>query len=270
MANIDPVCGMTVAPDGPHRMQYGGTTYLFCSAGCRARFKDQPEQFLAAPDGGQEHHDRHGHGDHGGGQDHHCDHDQDRHHHRHEHAQRGAAVPSGASGASAAPGADPVRYRCPMCPEVDEPRPGACPSCGMALEPHTLSAAPEDDGELRTMTRRLVVSALLTAPLIALPFTALAALPAFGWLQLAIASPVVLWGAAPFFQRAWTSVVNRSAQHVHPGRPRYRGRLPVQRGRHHCAHRVPHRGYRGRRRRGPVLLRERRRHHHAGAARPGA
>ncbi len=210
MANIDPVCGMTVAPDGPHRVQYGGTTYLFCSAGCRARFKDQPEQFLAAPDGGHEHHDRHGHGDHGGGQDHHCDHDQDRHHHRHEHAQRGAAVPSGAAGASAAPGADPVRYRCPMCPEVDEPRPGACPSCGMALEPHTLSAAPEDDGELRAMTRRLVVSALLTAPLIALPFTALAALPAFGWLQLAIASPVVLWGAAPFFQRAWTSVVNRS------------------------------------------------------------
>ena len=97
-----------------------------------------------------------------------------------------------------------------MCSEVDEPRPGACPSCGMALEPYALSAAPEDDGELRAMIRRLVVSALLTAPLMVLPFFAIAAWPAFGWLQLAIASPVVLWGAAPFFQRAWTSVVNRS------------------------------------------------------------
>ena len=80
----------------------------------------------------------------------------------------------------------------------------------MALEPRTLSATPEDDGELTAMTRRLVVSALLTAPLIALPLTAAAALPAFGWLQLVIASPVVLWGAAPFFQRAWASLVNRS------------------------------------------------------------
>ena len=97
-----------------------------------------------------------------------------------------------------------------MCSEVDEPRPGACPSCGMALEPYALSAGPEDDGELRAMIRRLVVSALLTAPLMVLPFFAIAAWPAFGWLQLAIASPVVLWGAAPFFQRAWTSVVNRS------------------------------------------------------------
>ena len=97
-----------------------------------------------------------------------------------------------------------------MCPEVDEPRPGACPSCGMALEPYALAAAPDDGGELRTMTRRLVVSALLTGPLMALPFTPAAALPAFGWLQLAIASPVVLWGAAPFFQRAWASLVNRS------------------------------------------------------------
>ena len=298
MANIDPVCGMTVAPDGPHREQYGGTTYLFCSAGCRTRFSDHPERFLTAPDGAHdhdhhhghdgdpEHHERAGHGEHEHGSssaDHrqrghhhvsehqghgahrqhephhgaehreHCAHHQveprPRHHepdslgshypesehqapgthqhnadqrreqprrrhgephaaseheHEHEHAPEGAAVLTGVRGGG------PVRYTCPMCPEVDEPRPGACPSCGMALEPSALSAAPEDDGELRAMTRRLAVSALLTAPLIALPFSAAAALPAFGWLQLAIASPVVLWGAAPFFQRAWTSVVNRS------------------------------------------------------------
>jgi Cu+-exporting ATPase len=231
MAHIDPVCGMTVAPDSAHRAQHSGTTYLFCSAGCQTRFSNQPEQFLAEPDATAEHHGHHHHDghDHEAGtaacthhdhaqQDHegahtgHC-HDQPHsaaaahahHEHHHGHGERHA-------GAAHMPAVDggPVRYTCPMCPEVDEPRPGACPSCGMALEAYALSAAPEDDSELRAMTRRLVVSALLTAPLIALPFTAAAALPAFGWLQLAIASPVVLWGAAPFFQRAWTSVTNRS------------------------------------------------------------
>ena len=97
-----------------------------------------------------------------------------------------------------------------MHPEVDEPRPGACPSCGMALEPREVSVTDDDGGELAAMTRRLVVSAVLTAPLIALPFTPAAAHPAFGWLQLALATPVVGWGAAPFFQRGWASVANRS------------------------------------------------------------
>ena len=97
-----------------------------------------------------------------------------------------------------------------MHPEVDEPRPGACPSCGMALEPREVSVTDDDGGELAAMTRRLVVSAFLTAPLIALPFSPAAAHPAFGWLQLALATPVVGWGAAPFFQRGWASVANRS------------------------------------------------------------
>lgn len=186
MVNIDPVCGMTVAPDSPHRVQHGEHTYLFCSAGCRDRFRDDPERFPARPDGEHEHHD---HGVHG--------------HAAHAHAG------SAAHGAGAR-GDGQSRYTCPMHPEVDEPRPGSCPVCGMALEPRTVSAAPEDDGELRAMTRRLAVSALLTAPLVILPFTSLAAAPAFGWLQLAIASPVVLWGAAPFFRRAWDSLANHS------------------------------------------------------------
>ena len=189
MVNIDPVCGMTVAPDSPHRVQHGEHTYLFCSAGCRDRFRDDPERFPAPPDGEHEHHD---HGVHGHGA-------------AHAHAHAGSAV----HGAGAR-GEGQSRYTCPMHPEVDEPRPGSCPLCGMALEPRTVSAAPEDDGELRAMTRRLAVSALLTAPLVILPFTSLAAAPAFGWLQMAIASPVVLWGAAPFFRRAWDSLTNHS------------------------------------------------------------
>ena len=259
MAHIDPVCGMTVAPDGPHRVRYGGVSYLFCSAGCRTRFNDHPERFVTCPEGAGGNHDHHRHHDsghadrdgaHGGhrhpeshhgsavtsrcdrrqgqsrggndraadhqehcGHQEHRGHDHGQPHHAHDvahasrghrHARPGAPAPAGARDAGT------VRYTCPMCPEVDEPRPGACPSCGMALEPYALSAAPEDDSELRAMTRRLVVSMLLTAPLIGLPFTPAVALPAFGWLQLAIATPVVLWGAAPFFQRAWSSVVNRS------------------------------------------------------------
>ena len=268
MANVDPVCGMTVAPDAPHRAQHGGVTYLFCSPGCRSRFSDRPEQFLAGSatsdehhghDSGAEHHAHHADGapagcaahgahrqheschesashDHGGHHHHaHRDHDHGHAHHggdghehqggrehgAHDHGRRHAHRTPPVAGAHVQPrtrafvpvgasGAGPTRYTCPMCPDVDEPRPGACPSCGMALEPYAPTAAPEDDGELRSMTRRLTVSALLTAPLLVLPFTALAARPAFGWLQLAIASPVVLWGAAPFFQRAWTSLVNRN------------------------------------------------------------
>ncbi len=213
MANVDPVCGMTVAPDSPHRVQHGDHTYLFCSAGCRDRFQDDPERFPAPPDGEHAHHDHGGHG----GAEHHEHHGhgrphQDHDHRSHEHGHGGHhhAPHSRSAAQGRARGDGRTRYTCPMHPEVDEPGPGACPACGMALEPSTVSAAPEDDGELRTMTRRLAVSALLTAPLVILPITALAAVPAFGWLQMAIASPVVLWGAAPFFRRAWDSLANRS------------------------------------------------------------
>ena len=214
MANIDPVCGMTVAPDSPHRVQHGGHTYLFCSAGCRGRFRDDPERFLTSPDATR---DRPDHGGHDGDADHHGHGHHDRDPGAHEHGaspahaghRHAAHFRSVAQGAGAR-GDGQMRYTCPMHPEVDEPRPGACPACGMALEPRTVTAAPEDDGELHSMTRRLLVSALLTAPLIVLPFLPVAARPAFGWLQLAIASPVVLWGAAPFFRRAWDSVANRS------------------------------------------------------------
>ena len=229
MAHLDPVCGMTVAPDGPHRLRHGGETYLFCSAGCRARFGADPESFLKQPAAVHEHHGAqqesgacHAHedggthaGDHQGHQPaDHCDH---RHEHVHGHGpeahhhHHGAHVAGhGAEPAPAAASGAATRFTCPMHPEVDEPRPGACPACGMALEPRTVSAGADDDGELRDMTRRLVVSALLTAPLIVLPFSPVAASPWFGWLLLALASPVVLWGALPFFQRGWASVANRS------------------------------------------------------------
>jgi Cu+-exporting ATPase len=110
-------------------------------------------------------------------------------------------------------------YTCPMHPEIVRPAPGSCPICGMALEPRTITAAPEENPELRDMTRRFWASLALTAPLMAIAMSAMlwemplhrlfrgAALP---WLELALATPVVLWGGWPFFQRFWTSLVNRS------------------------------------------------------------
>ena len=112
-----------------------------------------------------------------------------------------------------------VEYTCPMHPQIIRPGPGSCPICGMALEPRTVSAHEEDNPELREMTRRFWISLALTAPLLAiamggmLPGMAVQRLiPAawLAWIELALATPVVLWGGWPFFQRGWTSVVNRS------------------------------------------------------------
>ena len=124
-----------------------------------------------------------------------------------------------------------TEYTCPMHPEIVRPGPGSCPICGMALEPRTVTAAQEENPELRDMTRRFWVGVVLTAPLLAIamgsmlwphlfmggfdivkgnryvvtPWTSI--LP---WLECLLATPVVLWCGLPFFQRFWTSLVNRS------------------------------------------------------------
>jgi Cu+-exporting ATPase len=117
-----------------------------------------------------------------------------------------------------------TEYTCPMHPEIVRPGPGSCPICGMALEPRTVTAADsaEDNPELRDMTRRFWISVVLTVPLLAVAMGAM-----FGyrlrvdlnfngvpinlaWLEFVLATPVVLWGGWPFFQRFWTSLVNRS------------------------------------------------------------
>ncbi|HEX9700169.1 MAG TPA: HAD-IC family P-type ATPase, partial [Acidobacteriota bacterium] len=109
-------------------------------------------------------------------------------------------------------------YTCPMHPEVRQEGPGACPICGMALEPITV-AAEESTAELDDMQRRFVVSAVLTAPVFAIgmsemipgqPLQEAVAASWLGWIQLLLATPVVLWGGWPFFVRGWASVVNRS------------------------------------------------------------
>jgi Cu+-exporting ATPase len=168
---IDPVCGMKVDPEkSPHAHVVDGARYHFCGARCLAKFRDDPRAFL------------------------------------------GEKTPAPASSA--------VEYTCPMHPEVVQIGPGACPICGMALEPRTVSAdTPEDTSELDDMQRRLRVAVVFTVPLFLLAMSEM--LPGqpvqhvlsptlFAWLELVLATPVVLWCGLPFFQRAIDSVRVRS------------------------------------------------------------
>lgn len=130
------------------------------------------------------------------------------HHHCHEH---GSAKPQG----PAIPGAT---YTCPMHPEVQQDHPATCPLCGMALEPMGIPDPDAENLELVDFTRRFWVSLIFSLPLLVLEMArhllgfswdALIAPGVMPWLQLALASPVVLWAGWPFFQRGWTSIVTR-------------------------------------------------------------
>src|SRR5712692_3113006 len=116
-------------------------------------------------------------------------------------------------------GTPKTEYVCPMHPEIVRNGPGSCPICGMALEPRTVTLDGEENLELRDMSRRFWVSAVLAAPVLFLamadmipgqPVGHLVSARAVTWLELALATPVVLWGGWPFFERGWQSIVNRS------------------------------------------------------------
>jgi len=186
---VDPVCGMAPAPDTPHRLTHGGSEILFCSAGCKAKFQDDPARYSgekpAATPAGNHHH-----------------------HSRAAPEAQPSAVEKSAAGA---------KWTCPMHPEIVRDGPGACPICGMALEPMTPAAGDAPNPELADMTRRFWIGAALALPVLALEMGA----HFFGidriiptrinpWLQMALATPVVWWAGWPFFARAWASIVNKS------------------------------------------------------------
>lgn len=174
---VDPVCGMAVDPrQAAGSTAYAGITYHFCSTSCLAKFKASPAQYIGeAPRSPAE---------------------------LERPAVRG-------------------KYTCPMHPEVVQDGTGTCPKCGMALEPMLSSSEETPDPELASMQRRFWIGTVLTVPIFVIAMAGLVpadALMAFlhenmvllNWVQLALATPVVLWCGWPFFERAWRSVLNHS------------------------------------------------------------
>ena len=168
---VDPVCEMTVAPEtSAGKYDFAGETYYFCSNGCLNKFRQNPRNYL-----------------------------EDRKDEKHE-AEIGD-----------------IEYTCPMHPEIVRIGAGACPICGMALEPKVFTLDDEPDPEYIDMKRRLRISAALAVPVFALAMAEM--LPDFHsfvspklslWIQFMLATPVVLWGGFPFFQRALASFKNIS------------------------------------------------------------
>jgi P-type Cu+ transporter len=218
----DPVCGMQVdAAKAAGQSQYEGQTYSFCSSGCRKKFALNPVQYMpsdaelsleaqsvAVPltvsatkeaASGQ----------------YTCP----------MHPEVRAAKPGSCPkcGMALEPidlaaTTDRIEYRCPMHPQIVRDQPGSCPICGMALEPRNVSAESENP-ELFSMTLRFWIGVALTLPLLAVmvsdvlsghPLQHLLAGQVLGWIEFALATPVVLWAGSPFFERGWASVVHRS------------------------------------------------------------
>ncbi len=207
--NIDPVCGMTVDEITPHHLEHAGQHYRFCSRHCLEKFQENPADYIkpaaapivqtsqaVQPVGGYT-----------------CP----------MHPEVRQAVPGSCPKCGMAlepinpsiPAA--IEYTCPMHPQIVRSEPGSCPICGMALEPRNAPA--EDNAELRDMTRRFWVSAALALPVFVMAMVSDLApqfvpesvsMTALQWLEFALATPVVLWGGWPIFQRGWTSLVNRS------------------------------------------------------------
>jgi len=215
---IDPVCGMKVDPNaGKPSTVHGGKTYWFCGNGCKVKFEADPGRYLAG------HREPMGHG---------------------PQAPAPAAVPAGTKwvcpmdpevesdvpapcpkcGMALEPAlpqapATKTEWTCPMHPEIVRDAPGACPKCGMALEPRAVEIEEGPNPEYLDMKRRFWISVPLAAATLVLAMGEMIPGDPLGrllspqlrlWLQLALATPVAVWAAWPFYQRAVASVVNRS------------------------------------------------------------
>ena len=167
----DPVCGMMVDPNTTeHRSAHDGHPYYFCSTGCHTKFDADPEKYLAPTA-----------------------------------LQTQEPVPEG------------TVYTCPMHSQIRQVGPGACPICGMALEPLMMTADTPANPELADFTRRFWVGLALAVPVFIIEMSGhlfnidhLLAPQTSNWIQLLLATPVVLWAGWPFFHRGWLSLVNRS------------------------------------------------------------
>ena len=221
----DPVCGMSVNPaTARHTLARDGTTFYFCCAACLEKFKANPGLHFAhassiqiAPAAVSQSRSDKKSGDSGpvSKSEYVCPMCAD--------VRQTKPGPCPKCGMALEPEMPAVvtrsEYTCPMHPEIIRSSPGSCPICGMALEPRTVTAEEEENPELRDMTRRFWVSVVLTAPLLVIAMAdMLAGVPVqralpggwLPWIELGLATPVVLWAGWPFFQRGWNSIVNRS------------------------------------------------------------
>ena len=214
VAEVDPVCGMKVLPEkAAASVQHAGRTWYFCSQGCGTKFKADPGKFdgsqalavvsigtapTASPSAQFT-----------------CP--------MHPEVLAPQPEPCPKCGMALEPTQllsppEHTEYTCPMHPQIVRDGPGTCPICGMALEPRTVTASTANP-ELISMTRRLWIGAVMTLPLLAVmvsdvlpghPLQHLLQGRLLGWLELALATPVVLWGGWPFFERGWASIIHRS------------------------------------------------------------
>jgi len=219
----DPVCGMDVTTESPHSCQHQGIDYYFCCNGCKTKFEAQPEKYLQRPDTEDD-------TDRGGLKDPVCGMDVTT---ESPHASRiqGDQFYFCSAGCKSKFDTNPQKYlnpepreeapvdsdawyTCPMHPEVRQRGPGTCPKCGMALEPEAPSLDEGENPELVDFRRRFFFTLPLTLAVFVLAM--------FGhgrgwvpmewqsWIELVLASPVVLWAGRPFFERGLQSVLNRS------------------------------------------------------------
>ncbi|MGQ0504540.1 MAG: heavy metal translocating P-type ATPase [Myxococcaceae bacterium] len=206
----DPVCGMEVDAQYPRggSSVHGGETYFFCSENCRKKFEAAPQKFLAAKKNAVPLSAP-------AGTTYVCPMDPEV-----RQSTQGACPKCGMALEPEVPVVtrSQTSWVCPMHPEVIRDEPGSCPICGMALEPRTVELGDAENPELADMRRRFWVSLAFTVPVFLLGMAEMvpplaSRLDALGrglnWLQLALATPVVLWGGWPFFARGWTSVRNR-------------------------------------------------------------
>ena len=175
----DVVCGMDVLENSKYQSTHHHETYYFCSEHCKIKFDKSPEIYL----------------------------------HTKETSDRDSC-PDGSCNINPSLINRNVQYTCPMHPEIIKDEPGNCPICGMSLEP-VMATVEEEKSELKSMTQRFWISALLALPLFMLAMIAdmmpsllpqNISMKMLYWIEFSLATPVVLWGGWPFFVRAWQSV----------------------------------------------------------------
>jgi Cu+-exporting ATPase len=209
----DPICGMkTVDPDAYQPYGYNGKTYYFCSDHCLTKFKTDPEGYIF----GKKQEDNSD--EPVAGRQYTCPMDpeivQD---------HPGSCPKCGMALEPMTPAipTTKIEYTCPMHPEIVQDEPGSCPKCGMALEPMSVTIDEEEaNPEYDDMKRRFIVGAILSVPLVLIAMRTMipglnvidtwASAKTLEWVELILATPVVLWAGWPFYERGVQSVINRS------------------------------------------------------------